>query len=448
MTKPNHSNATLSQGSETGPEASPAPPVLLAPTLSRALNFFLWPIAVVIIIHRTWILPQTDHPTDDFYPVWSAIQRFASGLPVYSENYLTTDPHYLYSPGGTLLLSPLSLWSSIDDARVFFALAQSAAIIAALILVLRWVDVPVKSPIVPGFIALAFLSEGVTSTIEFTNVNGSLLFALVLYLLLLTHRRNILAGLVIGIAITIKPVFLPLLFLPFVRKQFSSIAVAVAVVIATNLIGWQLMAQPRDYLEITVPYLGIVRDFFNTSLAGQLVWFGADPLLITMWRTFFAIFVIVGLVLALRWVDRDEKFWMATTAGLLLAGAFYISILGQQYYSIMLIPMVATLFRPLLGVRAESGELARTVMLNVPAGVATVFCFLHASWMLPDRDFFTHWFSMALGGFGWALFILTIAGVMIRLTIMDMQRGISVAAGYGWLRSWKPGATAKIEQHA
>ncbi len=368
-----------------------------------------------------------------------------SGVPVYSENYVATDPHYLYSPGATLLLSPMMAFGSIDTGRLIFAFIQAAAIVLAIVVVLRWLGVAASSPIIPGVVVIAFLTEPVTNTIDFTNVNGSLLLALVLYLVLLDRRQNLLAGLIIGLAIAIKPVFLPLLFLPFMRKQFSTIAVGIAVVVAANLAAWPLMVQPEDYLAITIPYLGIVRDYANASLPGQLVWLGAHPTLILLWQLFFAVFVMIALVLLLRWLDRDEKFWLATTSGLLLTGAFFLSSLGQQYYSLMLLPMVLTILRPLIGVKDDDGNPAPTVMLSWPAGLATVLLFFYASWVIAPRHILSEWFTIAIACFGWGLLILVIAGAAVRMTIMDVRSGRSFASGYRWIQTWKPRATATQE---
>lgn len=412
---------------------------LLQPHLARALNAFLWPIAIVIIIHRTWILPQNLDSTDDFTTVWEAVERFTSGVPVYSENYLTTAPHYLYSPGGTLLLTPISLFGSLETGRTWFAIAQSASILAAIVLLLLWYGVSRRSPLIPGIVALCFLSEPVTNTIDFTNVNGGLFLGLVVFLMTLHQRRNAFAGIVLGLCITIKPVFLPLLFLPFMRRQFSTILYALGVVVAANAVAWPLMERPRDYIDITIPYLGVVRDFANSSLTGQLVWLGADSTLILLWRIFFGIFVLISVVLLLRWLERDEKFWLATTSGILFIGAFFLSSLGQQYYSLMLLPMVLTLLRPILGARDDEGKPAATIMLNWSTGLATILCFFYASWIIAPRDVFTNWLNTAIGGIGWGVFILAIAALLIRMTIVDSVNGRDFASGFTWLSKWKIG---------
>ena len=66
-----------------------------------------WPLAVILIVHRLFVLARTGSVTDDFTTVWSAARRFVDREPVYNEIYEHVDPHYLYNPGATLLLLSL-----------------------------------------------------------------------------------------------------------------------------------------------------------------------------------------------------------------------------------------------------------------------------------------------------------------------------------------------------
>lgn len=91
----------------------------------KAANAFAWPIALCLILHRLIVLARTGSVTDDFTTVWSAARRFVERVPVYNEIYHHVNPHYLYNPGATLLLSPLGLITSVDAARPWFILANA-----------------------------------------------------------------------------------------------------------------------------------------------------------------------------------------------------------------------------------------------------------------------------------------------------------------------------------
>ena len=67
-------------------------------------------------------------------------------------------------------------------------------IIAAVVLLLKFVGVSPRSWIVPLVLSLGFLTESVTSTLRFANVNGTLLLAQVLFIIFLLRDRRILAA--------------------------------------------------------------------------------------------------------------------------------------------------------------------------------------------------------------------------------------------------------------
>lgn len=406
---------------------------------NKLLASLLWPFALIVVMHRTWALPQNPYSTDDFTTVWRAIQRFVNHVPVYNEIYVHTNPHYLYSPGGTLLLSPMALFGTYDITRLSFVIIQSISIIIALVILLRWFGVPRGSWLLPFVILLSFHTEGISNTLSFTNVNGTLLLAVVLYLVLLSRKElksSIAAGLIIGVALTIKPVVAPLLVLPLLRKQFSTIVSAIAVFAVANAVAWQLMVQPRDYLELLVPYLKVVRDYANSSLSGQLTWLGANPTLIVLWQLFFAAFIGLAFILLLRWMERDQVFWLATSSGLILTTSFFLSSLGQQYYSILLLPLFLSFLRPLLGQKDQLGLTAPTVMRNWPIGLAAGLCLFYGNWEIGNALIFTNWLNMAMGFFGWGLLILAMAGTLIHMTLTDHFEGRPFMQGMEWLVHW------------
>lgn len=304
----------------------------------------LWPIAVFLFLHRTLIAHGNGSVTDDFTTVYSAIRRFLDGVPVYNETYYFVDPHYLYSPGATLFLSPLGLFGNGELVRWVFVFANAFAIMAAIALLCAIARQPLSSWVFPGSIAAAFLTESVTNTLVFSNINGLLLLTLSTFYWASLRNRKILAGLILGVAILIKPLFLPLLFIPAVRGAISTLSVALGVVVAFNLAGWALVPSAGDYVTVVLPYLDIVRDYSNSSLPGLGVYFGMPGWLQTSLFLVFAAIIIIGLVALLRVRIQQPEVWMMTTGSLLLTGVFFLSSLGQMYYSMLLFPLVFTAF--------------------------------------------------------------------------------------------------------
>ena len=80
-----------------------------ARTTAEVFSFALWPIAILTVLNRVIIKAVNGYITHDFRPVYNASLAFLNHHAIYGENYDTTDPHYLYPPGGTLLISPLAI---------------------------------------------------------------------------------------------------------------------------------------------------------------------------------------------------------------------------------------------------------------------------------------------------------------------------------------------------
>ncbi len=83
------------------------------------LRSILWPLAILSIIHRSYVLATNGYITDDFGPVYRAVVNFKTGWDIYNEHFNYVDPHYLYPPGGTLLMAPFG-YLPVDASRYWF----------------------------------------------------------------------------------------------------------------------------------------------------------------------------------------------------------------------------------------------------------------------------------------------------------------------------------------
>lgn len=101
-------------------------------------------------------------------------------------------------------------------------------------------------------------------------------------------------------------------------------------------------AGASGFVDNLLPYLSETRDYANSSWAGfhAYVDFGAG-LYWTVWLIFAALSAaaILGL---LRWRNSDPTLWALTTSGAIMVGIFFLSSLGQQYYSMWLFPLMFT----------------------------------------------------------------------------------------------------------
>lgn len=313
---------------------------------SAVIGAALWPIAIVYTIHAVFVDALAGDETDDFTTVYLAARRFLAGEPVYNEVYHHVDPHYLYNPGATLLLSPLGMSVHPTAVRLVFVTLSAVAIVATLAWLCRIFSVPRHPGMLPGVIIIAFATETVRNTLIFGNVNGFLFLAFVAFIAAVQTGYHTSAGLALGVCILVKPMFAPIIVLPLCLWRWRTVLTAVAVPVAANLIAWPLMAEPAAYVTEVTPYLAQVRDYANGSIAGLAAYYGWPGWAQLTLRVTVGLAVAVALVLLARWRYTDQLLWLATSSAVLLAGVFCLSSLGQQYYSMMLVPLLFTVVLP------------------------------------------------------------------------------------------------------
>ncbi len=96
--------------------------------LGRIVSMVLWPVSILLTFQRAVILGVDGDRTDDFSPVYRAALAFLRSEPVYTENYNTVDPHYLYPPSGTMLMAPLG-YLDPEKARWLFIFVSAAVLV-------------------------------------------------------------------------------------------------------------------------------------------------------------------------------------------------------------------------------------------------------------------------------------------------------------------------------
>ncbi|VFB06762.1 arabinofuranosyl transferase C [Corynebacterium striatum] len=367
------------------------------------LTIAAWPLALLLIVHRIFVVALNGTPTDDFTTVFNAVRRFLDGQPVYDQAYNHVDPLYLYNPGATLLLSPLGM-ADFSLARGAFICANALAICAALAILTTVVGYSLRGPVFPVALVAAFATEAVINTLAFTNINGLLLLALSVFLWgILQSRRGprVAAGIAIGLAILIKPQFAPLLFLPLVKKDWINIAGGVAVPVLFNAIAWPLVPGASGYLDNLVPYLGTTRDYANASWPGVQAYFGLSP------TAYYPLWIALGVCTALsilgllKWRESEPVFWALTTSGAIMVGIFFLSSLGQQYYSMWLFPMLFTVLLP------------RSVFHTWGAWAAAFFFLAPVEWSSTHWPVAGSWMTVFTATIGWGLLIVVTAASTI-----------------------------------
>lgn len=353
----------------------------------------------MVVLHKIFVFGANGSTTDDYSTVYHALRRAITGVPIYSENYDSVVPHYLYNPGATLLLMPLAWTDNLAAARLVFIILNGICIALGLWVLARLFGFNNRSCVIPASIALAFHTESVSNTLAFSNINGILFFALVGFLWAVLRNNRFTAGVVLGFMVLIKPVFAPLLFIPLVLLWWQPFVAVAAVVIGMNLPAWFILPGTNEYLTRTVPYLRIVRDYANTSLRGMGVYFDTPSwIIIPLWLG-FALLALAGLAALLRVRDTDGLLWLCTTSSLLLVSAFFLSSLGQMYYSMMLFPLLFTVVLP------------RSVMHNPLAWLAAYLFLSPSEWYSLFWDWLnvSRFFELFRSTYGWGMLIIVIS---------------------------------------
>jgi arabinofuranan 3-O-arabinosyltransferase len=374
-----------------------------APSAATILRSALWPMAIMSVLHRSIVLTVNGNITDDFKPVYRAVLNFRRGWDIYNEHFDYVDPHYLYPPGGTLLMAPFG-YLPFAPSRYLFILINTVAILIAWYLLLRLFKFTLSSVAAPALLLAMFCTETVTSTLVFTNINGCVLLAEMLFLRWLLDGKvshQWWAGVAIGLTLSLKPVLLPLLLLPLLNRQWRALVPAIVVPVVINLAAWPLVSDPMDFVTRTLPYILGTRDYFNSSIEGNGVYFGLPTWLIVFLRILFTLLAIGALWLLYRYYrTRDPLFWFTNSAGVLLLWSWLVLSLAQGYYSMMLFPFLMTVVLP------------NSVIRNWPAwlgiyGFLTLDKWLLFKWMYIGRPL-----DYLKITYGWSLLLIVVFTVL------------------------------------
>ena len=134
----------------------------------------------------------------------------------------------------------------------WFVAVNTVAMIVAACLLVRLFGFSLTSVALPALLLAMFCTESVTNTIVFTNINGGVLLAEVLFFRwLLTEKVSDQwwAGAAIGLSLVVKPVLAVLLLLPLLNRQWRVLVTAFAVPLVFNAVAWPLVGRPDEFRE-------------------------------------------------------------------------------------------------------------------------------------------------------------------------------------------------------
>ncbi|MDG4665123.1 arabinofuranan 3-O-arabinosyltransferase [Mycobacterium sp. 236(2023)] len=402
------------------------------PTAAQVLRSVLWPLAIMAVIHRSYVLVFNRYITDDFAPVYRAVINFKFGWDIYNEHFNYVDPHYLYPPGGTLIIAPFGYLPEVAS-RNWFIFFNSLAIILAGYFLLRLFNYTLSSVAAPALLLAMFSTESVTNTLVFGNINGVILLLEVLFLRwLLDGNRNHewWAGVSIGLTLVVKPLLAPLLLLPLLNRQWRCLVTAFLVPVAFNAAAWPLISDPMNFVTRTVPYIFSTRDYFNSSVLGNGLYYGLPMWLILFLRFAFVVLGVIALWLLYRYYrTRDPFFWMLTSSGVVLTTSWLALSLGQGYYSIVLFPFLMTVVLPNSVIRSWVAWLAAYGFLTMDKWLL---------WQIPSTGRALEYLRIT---YGWSLLIIVIFSVLLFRYLDAKQDGrLDEGIDPPWMKELTPTA--------
>lgn len=304
-----------------------------------------WAFCLVTVLWRTLIRPfNTPDRVDDFSNLHRALVNFVHGHPVYIEDLSTRDPHYLYSPGATVLLSPVGWISSdVETSRWWFILVNSIAIIIGIALLFRVAGHSLSGFLFPATVTVAYFTENVTNTLTFSKVNGICFFLLAVAINGLIKRQSIRTGAAIGFLGLIKPFFFVLVLLIGIRRMWKSPGLAAGVPIVFNLLGYLLVKDADTYRTTLVPYIRTPRDYANLSIVGVGLAQHWPGFVVFVLRVIVVATALLAVFLAWKYYAAKPQVFIPTSSTVLLLAAILAGSLGQQYYTLFFIPVLTTI---------------------------------------------------------------------------------------------------------
>ena len=295
----------------------------------------LW-IAVAVAL--AGIVSVSLAPMDDFNNVYGALRRFVLGHDVYTEDYSTTDPHYLYSPAATVLLSPAAWIANYEVAHKVFSLVNGVSAVASVTIISR--KAGLRGWGVPAASIVALMSPAFSSSIKLGNVNCLLLLVFVLFFDMLCRNRQIISGVLLGIVVVVKPMFAPIVVIALVAKYWKPVAAALVTYVSAAGIGRIFVSDFDAYREVVIPYVSAPRPYYNSAirgLAADFRWSGTKTMFL---MAAVAVAFLASVVVSYALWKANRLDWVIVMSAVTLAGVWLLSPLGQGYYSVFLTPVL------------------------------------------------------------------------------------------------------------
>lgn len=304
------------------------------------------------------------------------------------------DRRFLYLPSAVLAAVPEALLST-GALKLLVPVVGAAAVLVGWWAALRIFSVPVGSRLAAlGLLVLAFF-EPLRNVVNIGNWTLASVVALPVALLCAGRTRWLAAGAVVGAALAIKPMLVPVLLLFVFARRWRALAVAVGVPVAASALAALVMPRPGMFFTRTLPFLLQGQDAFarpyDASVGMILARLGVPEVLA---YGVGALAAAAGLGCAwVRWRrGPGGPRRLVETAAMLMLAAFLVSRPSFDHYLLVVLPL-------LLASVAAAGSAPRAVwfwVALVPQLSGVVWPYLEPIQRRAFRDAATLWLLAAV----------------------------------------------------
>ncbi len=302
------------------------------------------------------------------------------------------------------------------SAHTAFLIWNTLSILAAVIGVacaVRFAGLSIRGPVGAALLLVLSLSESLTTTLLLGNLNNCVLLALGSgYLLAERRGRPRLAGVLLGLSLAVKPVFVLVLLLPLLQRRWRTVGWAIAIPAVLNVAGFLLTPHRGDFLSIAVTNLLSARPGTNSSLWAMGVYWGVPGPTVAVLRVLIVLLALAG-VWRLRSLP-DRLCGLAVGYGLVLIATFLSFSLSEGYYSMLLAPLLVTAVR------------AGSPMRNPVAWVGVYFFLALNVWTAPQLPGLSARLATSRWTLGWLLLFAVLVVWALRRRPVDEPAHVPV----------------------
>jgi glycosyl transferase family 87 len=325
-----------------GPDRSPPAPGGSAAALRRAASGLLVAASLVaaVVLHMrhpdalVTMLPSADMRElhVDFDTFWHSAVALLAGEDIYDTPAKLTN---LNPPLLTVLLAPFALLDALTAYRVF-AVGTLLLVAAAVLAVAR--ELRLSRTVTVLALVMVLASSPLHGTLVLGQIYPLLLAGLVAGWIAERRGRPVLAAVLYGVTVALKPSLAPVLLLLAVQRRWVPLRAGIAAAAVATLAG-VLVAGPSSAIEwLKIAFTEPVPDTVdNASLPGLAVRFGVP----SVFGMVAGAAVLIG---TLVWIGRNrDRIDPAGTApwAVLAAGLLFSPIAWHNYLMLLFPGMLA-----------------------------------------------------------------------------------------------------------